>query len=191
PLLKVPASLATRLAELYCWDGNPLTTARLNDPEMHFNPHILPWADRAAQNCYHELTQWVERQLADDMSKQAYFGRVAEMAVRLATIRAAGRAGARARIHLDDMTWGADVACVALIDMMSRAQSWLPQTPRGEFADKLIRIIQQAGSMTRRQLQHHIRGRYRTQEIDDILRQAIEAGLIKRTPNGYTIGDLI
>src|SRR5262249_40479814 len=139
PLLKVPASLAARLAELYCWDGNPLTTARLNDPEMHFNPHILPWADRKAQSCYREPTQWVERQLEDDMSKRAYFGRVAEAAVRLATIRAAGRAGAQARVDAEDMTWGADVACLALTDMTNRTQNWLPQTPRGEFAAKLIR----------------------------------------------------
>src|SRR5215471_107168 len=135
---------------------------------MRFNPYILPWSDRQAQNRYRELTQWVERELENDMSKQAYFGRVAEMAVRLATIRAAGRAGAQARVDVEDMTWGADVACLALIDMMNRAQDWLPQTPRGEFANKLIQIIRQSGSITRRQLQRHIRSRYRTQEVDDM-----------------------
>jgi len=123
------------------------------------------------------------------MSKQAYFGRVAEMAVRLATIRAAGRAGARARVDVEDMTWGADVACLALIDMMNRSVNYLPQTLRGEFADKLIQIIRQSGSITRRQLQQRIRSRYRTQEISDMLNQAVEAGLIKRTLTGYTIGD--
>jgi hypothetical protein len=187
--LKVPASLAARLTELYCWDGSPLTTARLNDPEMRFNPHILPWNDRQAQSRYRELTQWVESELGNDMSKQAYFGRVAEMAVRLATIRAAGRAGARARVDVEDMTWGADVACLALIDMMNRSVNYLPQTLRGEFADKLIQIIRQSGSITRRQLQQRIRSRYRTQEISDMLNQAVEAGLIKRTLTGYTIGD--
>jgi hypothetical protein len=29
------------------------------------------------------------------------------------------------------MTWGADVASLALTEMMTRAQNWLPQTPRG------------------------------------------------------------
>jgi len=156
---------------------------------MHFKPYILPWANREAQNCYRDLTQWVERELENDMSKQAFLGRVAETAVRLATIRAAGRGGARARVDLEDMTWGADVANLALTDMMTRVRDWLPQTPRGEFAEKLIQVIQQSGSITRRQLQRRIRSRYRTQEVDDTLRQAVEAGLIKRTPNGYTAGD--
>src|SRR5215471_18621970 len=158
---------------------------------MRFNPYILPWSDRQAQNRYRELTQWVERELENDMSKQAYFGRVAEMAVRLATIRAAGRASLQARLDLEDMTWGADIACLALIDMMNRSINYLPETARGEFADRLIRIIRQAGSITRRQLQQRIRGRYRTQEVSDMLSQAVEAGLIKRTPTGYTIGDTI
>jgi predicted HTH transcriptional regulator len=87
------------------------------------------------------------------------------------------------------MTWGADVANLALSEMMNRSINYLPQTPRGEFADKLIRIIRQSGSITRRQLQQRIRGRYRTQEVSDMLNQAVEAGVIKRLPNGYATGD--
>jgi len=186
---KVPPALATRLAELYMWDGNPLTTARLSDPEMRFAPRILPWADPQAQDRYRELLQWVENELDNDMSKQAYLGRVAEMAIRLATIRAAGRGGPRVRIDLSDITWGADVACIAITGMIEQATNTLAQTPRGEFTEKLIGIIQQHGSITRRDLQRRIRGRYRTQEINDMLSQAIEAGLIIRTPGGYATGN--
>jgi Bifunctional DNA primase/polymerase, N-terminal/Protein of unknown function (DUF3987) len=186
---KVPPALAARLAELYLWDGNPLTTARLNDPEMRFAPRVLSWADRQAQDRYRELLQWVEGELDNDMSKQAYLGRVAEMAIRLATIRAAGRNGPAARIDLSDITWGADVACIAITGMVEQATNTLVQTPRGEFTEKLIGIIRQSGSITRRKLQHLIRGRYRTQEVNDILNQAIEAGLIVRTPGGYAAGN--
>ena len=59
---------------------------------------------------------------------------------------------------------------------------------RGEFTDKLIGMIRQHGTITRRKLQQRIRGRYRTQEINDMLTQAIEAGLIVRTANGYAVG---
>jgi hypothetical protein len=183
--LKVPDALATRLAELYCW-GSPLTTARLNEPELHFNPQVLPWGDRGARDCYCDLMQWVERELDDDMSKQAYLGRMAETALRLATIRAAGRIGRAAMVELADMEWGAGLAHVAIIGMMGQSVNSLASTPRGEFADRLIRMIQRHGSITRRKLQQQVRGRYRTQEVNDMLNQAVEAGLIVKTQLGYT-----
>ena len=185
---KVPDALATRLSELYLWGGSPLTTARLNDPDACFIPHVLPWADDRAHDCYRELTRWVEHELDNDMSKQAYLGRVAEMAVRLATIRAAGRGGPTAQVDLSDMEWGAGVAGVAITGMMDRATNTLAPTVRSEFVEKLIKIIRQHGSITRRKLQHRIQGRYRTQEVNDMLSQAIEAGFIVRTPNGYAAG---
>jgi hypothetical protein len=182
---RVPQALGARLAELYCWDGNPLATARLSDPEARFEPRILPWADRDAKECYRELTQWVEREVDDDMSKQAYLGRIAEAAIRLATIRAAGRHGPRARVDLSDMEWGANVAHVAITAMMEQSANNLTQTPRGMFVDRLIHMIQRHGSISRRDLQRHVRGRYRTSEVNDMLSQAIEAGLIIKTASGY------
>ena len=86
------------------------------------------------------------------------------------------------------MEWGAGVAGVAITGMMDRAKNTLAPTVRSEFVEKLIKIIRQHGSITRRKLQHRIQGRYRTQEVNDMLNQAIEAGFIVRTPNGYAAG---
>ena len=72
-------------------------------------------------------------------------------------------------------------------DASGRRIRW-PQRVRGEFTEKLIEIIRQHGTITRRKLQQRIRGRYRTQEINDMLTQAVEAGLIVRTSNGYAAG---
>jgi Bifunctional DNA primase/polymerase, N-terminal/Protein of unknown function (DUF3987) len=182
---KVPSSLGKRLAELYCWGGNPLAIAQLHDHTTRFEPNVLPWGDPAARDCYVDLTQWVERELEDDMSKQAYLGRMAETAIRLATIRAAGRYGRHAQIDLADMEWGAGLARIVITRMMEKSADCFVQTTRGEFVDRLIQIIQRHGSITRRKLQQHIRGRYRTQEVNDMLNQAIEAGLITRTAIGY------
>jgi hypothetical protein len=185
---EVPEALATRLAELYCWNGNPLSTARLNDPEVRHEPHILPWADCDARECYRELIEWVERELENDFRKQAYLGRVAETAVRLATIRAAGREGPAARLDLSDMQWGANLTRTAITAMIDQSVDCLAQTARGEFTDRLVRMIQRHGTISRRKLQQHVRGRYRTQEVNDMLSQMIEAGLIIKTANGYAAG---
>jgi len=86
---------------------------------------------------------------------------------------------------LSDMKWGADIASIAIMAMMEQSVNNLASTARGEFADRLIRIIERHGAISRRKLQQHIRGRYRTGEVNDMLNQAIEAGLIVKTPDGY------
>ena len=86
------------------------------------------------------------------------------------------------------MEWGAAVAGTAITSMIERTKNTLAPTVRGEFADKLIEIVRQHGTITRRKLQQRITGRYRTQEMNDMLTQAIEAGLIVRTSNGYAAG---
>jgi hypothetical protein len=105
--------------------------------------------------------------------------------LRLATIRAVGRAGHQARLDAADMAWGADVASTVITAMMNRSRDCLVPTVRGEFAGKLIDYILRRGSVTRRELQHYIRGRYSTREVADILLQSIEAGLIEKTMRGY------
>jgi hypothetical protein len=182
----VPKPLAAWLAELHCWGGSRLAMAQLSDPGVHFRPDVLPWTSREARDCYQELVRWVEREVADDFRKQAYLGRVAETAVRLATIRAAGRTGPGARVDPADMVWGADVASIAFTGMMQRSIDSLPLTARGEFTEKLLQIIERRKTVTRRELQQCIKGRYRTQEIADMLKSGIEAGRIVATPNGYT-----
>jgi hypothetical protein len=54
-----------------------------------------------------------------------------------------------------------------------------------QFAEKLVGYIEHHGLVTRRELQQHIRGRYSTREVADILAPSIEAGEIVKTLNGY------
>jgi hypothetical protein len=181
----VPKPLAAWLAALHCWGGSRLAMAQLSDPGVHFRPEVLPWTSREAKDCYQQLVRWAEREVEDDSRKQAYLGRVAETAVRLATIRAAGRTGPGARVDPTDMTWGADVASIAFTSMMQRSIDSLPLNARGEFVEKLLQIIERRGTITRRELQQRIKGSYRTQEVADMLKSGIEAGRIVATPNGY------
>jgi hypothetical protein len=183
--LQVPKLLAARLAELHCWGGGRLAMAQLSDPGVHFRPEVLPWTGREARDCYQKLVRWAEREVEDDSRKQAYLGRVAETAVRLATIRAAGRTGPGARVDPADMVWGADVASIAFTSMMERSIDNLPLNARGEFVERLLQIIEHRKTITRRELQQRIKGCYRTQEVADMLKSSIEAGRIVATPNGY------
>jgi hypothetical protein len=83
------------------------------------------------------------------------------------------------------MTWGADLASALVTNAMKQSQACLPQTPRGQFVEKLVSYIASESEVTRKKLQQHIKGRYRTTEVADMLKQSIEAGDIIATPNGY------
>jgi hypothetical protein len=184
-VFEVPPDLKARLAELYQFGGGPLATAQLNDPNTVFRPCVLPWANTEARDIYQQLCRWVDCEIDNDVSKQEYLGRLAETALRLATIRAAGRAGNQAMLDADDMAWGADVASMVITGMMNRSRDCFVPTVRGEFAEKLVDFIVRRGSVTRREVQQHIRGRYNTREVVDILSQSIEGGFIVKTANGY------
>ena len=54
-----------------------------------------------------------------------------------------------------------------------------------QFAEKLVGYIERHGSVTRREIQQHIRSRYSTREVMDILAPSIESGEIVKTPAGY------
>ena len=80
------------------------------------------------------------------------------------------------------MTWAAELAWKAGQAMADAVVDQVPQTDRGEFADKLLAIIRRRGTVKVRDIQMCIRGRLRSAEIKDIVRQLIEAGEVECTP---------
>jgi hypothetical protein len=180
----VPAALKDDLAELYQFGCDPLQMAQLNNPNIEFTPQVLPWASAEAE-VYRQLSKRIKREIDDDPSQEEYLGRVTEQAVRLATIRAAGIAGHRAKVNADDMTWGADLASILVTNAMNQAQASLPQTPRGQLTENLINFIGQRGLVTVRDVQQHIKGKHSSREITDILGQLVTGGWIVKVGNGY------
>jgi hypothetical protein len=60
----------------------------------------------------------------------------------------------------------------------------VPDTERGVFFDKLLAIIQHRGEVKVRDIQMAIRGRLRSTEIKDIIRQLIDAGVVEFSSDG-------
>jgi hypothetical protein len=181
---KVPAGLKARLAEIYEFGSGPLDMAQLNDPNIKFEPQDVPWASAEAEKVYFRLSRWADYEVANDPSKRAYLPRVAETAVRLATNRAIGIAGHRAKVDVADMTWGGNLASLLITRSMVRSQECLSLNQRGQFAEKLDNVIARKGSMTSREVQQYVRSNYSSREIADILNQMVAAGRIVKLPNG-------
>jgi hypothetical protein len=175
--------LRDTLRQLYLWSG-PESLLRIADPEARYKPDILPWASQNAAQAYADFVSDLERQMDERPDIVPYVARCGEIAVRLATIRAAGRFGRGASISLDDMTWAARLAWEAGQAVTAAVADRMPETERGIFADRLLGIIRRRGPITVRDIQQQFRGRLRSAEIKDIVRQLLEAEQIAVTSDG-------
>ena len=179
----VPDRLRDTLRQLYLWSG-PASLMQINDPKIEYPPDILPWASDAARAVFDDLVHGVERCTDEEPAMAPYIARCAEIAVRLATIRAAGRWGHGARVDAADMTWGAELAWKAGQAMADAVVDQVPDSERGIYLDKLLAIIRRRRTVKVRDIQMYMRGRLRSAEIKDILQQLVEAGEVERIPDG-------
>ena len=180
----VPASLSRDLQALYLWSG-PESLIQIGNPSARIQPEILPWASEEANDCYAEFTRVVEDHVDEHQGSGAYLARCAETAVRLATIRAAGRWGRGARVDLSDIEWGVGVAWTAGQALAEAAQDFLPQNERGEMTEKILAYVRRKHPVKPRDIQQFLKGRLRSKDIKDILSQLVEAGEVEWQGDEY------
>jgi hypothetical protein len=180
----VPDGLSAALRALYLWPG-PHTLLQIDNPEIAFTPQVMPWANEEAAACYRDFERMHDAHMDDEPDLRPYLARAGEIAVRLATIRAAGRCGLAARVDSSDMEWGAGIAWTAGQALAMAAVEFVPQSERGVYGDKILGLIRRRGTMKVRDIQMFIRGSLRSAEIKDLLAQLVEAGAIEWTVDGY------
>jgi hypothetical protein len=181
----VPVALKDDLAELYQFGNPAFEMVHLINSNIRPEPQPLDWGNAEAKGVYQRLSKWVRGEIDNDPSQEEYLRRIAEQAIRLATIRAAGIAGHRGKVDAAGMTWGADLASILVTKAMRQSQDSWPENSRSQAAEKLVRVIVRRGSMTLREIQQYIRSRYNSREITDILAQSVISGAIVKTPTGY------
>jgi hypothetical protein len=182
---RVPPQLAEELYRLYLWSG-PESLLQIGNHEAALAPDILPWASEPAHACYREFTAMLDARMDNDPAIKPYIARCGETAIRLATIRAAGRWGRGATIDLADVQWGVGIAWSAGQSLAAKAVDYLPDNDRSEFAGKIVALIRRRDRPLKpRDIQMFIRGRLKSAEIKDILGQLVEAGEIEWSADGY------
>jgi hypothetical protein len=83
------------------------------------------------------------------------------------------------------MTWAANLVRMAGDTIIAAVADRMPvETERGLITEKLLDIIRRRGGVKPRDIQQCIRGRLRSAEIKDIVRQLMEAGLVEMTVDG-------
>ena len=181
---KVPEQLSAALRALYLWSG-PQCLLQIDNPEIAFAPDMLPWASEQAATYYSDFQHIHDAQMDDRPDLKPYIARTGEIAIRLATIRAAGRWGHGASIDRSDIEWGTGLARTAGEALATAAMGYVPSNERSTYYDKILGLIRRRGTAKVRDIQHHAHGALRSSEIKDLLAQLVEAGEIEWTADGY------
>ena len=168
----VPPELALALAQLRN-EANALTEADRKAP-LGDGKAIKRMVWNGGRSVYEALLKRIDR-ICRDEEVEPYFARTAEMAVRLATIRAAGCG--RMQVTAEDMFWGRDVALWSAQRMARLGGNYIAENDNQRTHNKVMRIIAgKGGRITHRDLLRVIRGGITSRGLKDIMDQLMAAG---------------
>jgi len=171
----VPQSVVDGMLDIYT-AGNPLTRATSHSSIADAPMIVVPWADKFAHGAYQALGERIERMEQDSV----FFTRTAEMAQRLAVIRAIGIDPANPKVTLEDMDWGRDVAVWSAERMLEEAGEYMVETVHQGEAQRLLRVLKGRGWMTFRAISQSLKNRLKSKELRDMLDGLVDGGDLER-----------
>jgi hypothetical protein len=149
------------------------------DIELKSQPAMAPWRDEFAELAFDELQEAITKRMDADPEQERYLVRTAEMAVRLATIRAVGIDPRDPRLTEQDMNWGAALALQSADAMIEGARDRISETVRGKWVNRIIAIIKKKGTCKVKDIQNAIRSEIRSAEIKEIIADLVESGRVE------------
>jgi hypothetical protein len=154
----------------------PLSRATSHNSASDGPSIVVPWDDKYAHQAYMAFGQECERREQDAV----FFTRSAEMAQRMATIRAIGRDGAAAKVTLEDMDWGIALARWSAEQTVEMASDYMAETQHQGEAQRVIRALQGRGWMTFREISQSLKNRLKAKELRDMLDGLVDGGDLDR-----------
>jgi hypothetical protein len=150
PKFKVPEEMAIRLRQLCEWRYDPVNVdTQASNPDADVEHDVAGWGSKSAEDTWLAFEEEMETAIEKDQRKQGFYQRCAEIAIRLATIRAAGRRPTNhgLKVGLSDVEWGIAVARTAADHAFAEAGDRMPEDllSHGAAVTKVIDIIRKAG----------------------------------------------
>lgn len=170
----VPKELALSLASLRLW-AEAL-------PEGVSDPDYLKTITWATGRPVYEAF----RDRMDARQEQAnglYFARTAEIAIRLAMIRAVGRK--RVEMHAEDMQWGIEVALWSSDKLAELAEMHMAGSVHKERHNRLVQFLKRKGRATRKDIHRFaFRSELDKRELAMVIDSMVEGGVIEKMEGG-------
>lgn len=180
PPLVVPEKLAGSLRRLF-GGGNPLVVAsKLHETDVEIEPFVIPWgpgAEAVYTGFQREILAWQDR----DADAENFIGRAAEMAVRMATIRAGGRDPVMPKVSEDDMEWGRAVALWSARTLYRMGRLYISETDFQSEANRVLRIIdKEGGEISQETLRARMKNRLKARDLREVIETLEDTGAITR-----------
>ncbi len=142
---EVPHEITAAMATIYNAGGGALLNATMHGVTANRPEILVPWADDQAERVFERLREDIRERTSD----AEMLVRTAEMAVRMATIRAIGISSHDPRVTVEDMEWGRDLAMWSAERMIVDARAYVAESDHQSALNKALRIIQKAGRISR------------------------------------------
>ncbi len=180
PPLVVPEKLSESLRRLF-GGGNPLVVAsKLHETDVEIEPFVIPWgpgAEAVYTGFQREILAWQDR----DADAENFIGRAAEMAIRMATIRAGGRDPVAPKISEDDMQWGRAVALWSARTIYRMGRLYISETDFQAEANRVLRIIdKEGGEISQDTLRARMKNRLKARDLREVIETLEDTGAITR-----------
>jgi hypothetical protein len=173
----------TAAQEAFPWPGQ-LSPTTWRTAETKPSLVKVPWRDDRAERAWLDLEDWQEGEIERDESRDGILGRVAENAVRLATLRALSRDPAAAAVTLEDVEWARAVMMASVRAVDNGVEKYMASSQFEGLCQAILTVLRSAssGSMYRAELlkRRGIRGADNKMFNDAIVRLQ-ETGEIEKT----------
>lgn len=177
----VPGRLADDLKIIYLRSGEMSAAMRLDplaNPADHGKLTILGWSSDEAKELWTDYQRKCEGIMRGEPERADFVVRSAEMAIRIATIVAAGRFDDT--VNVADVEFGIAMASASADMMMSGAEEWMAENDHQARAQKVLRIIRQRGTIKHSDLLRSMQHTAPARELRDVLALLMESGQVRR-----------
>lgn len=174
----LPETMVDRLRDL-AGTGGPLATAT-SYADQPMTPLVrVPWADGKGGRA-HTVFKELREHCRTHPAGEKLMKRTAEIAIRLATIRAVGRDGARAAVTAEDMFWARELALWSAERMIHDAAAFMSESEWQQKTLSVLRIIREAPgqTMTRTAIYRRVNHKFPPRDLDSILAALVDAAQI-------------
>ena len=155
--------------------GGPMIFGQLQVHDRAPPVHRVPWGP-GAELAFGELVEEVHELCDGDAMAQAFFARVAETAVRIATILAVGSDPVRPIVTLETFTWARGFAMWCARSLQRGGMEHIADSENQSTANAVRRAIREAGGrMKHRDLLRRLNHRVKNRDLIDVVKALAEA----------------
>ena len=175
----VPAQLIEGLQGI-AGVGGALATATMHSLQADRPMVRVDW-ENGIGSAAHNVFKRLKAEIQSREGHEALMQRTAEMAVRLATIRAIGISGEHAEVSPDDMQWGADLALWSAERLIADVDTHMVESDHQMRAKMVLRIINESPDRTigRTALCRKVNHRFDARTLDAVLLGLCDAGQVE------------